>query len=43
MLIINNSKYNNNKQNTYNKQNICTVKKQAMILIYYIQSMKRLP
>ena len=43
MLIINNNKYNNNKQNTYNKQNTCTVKKQGMILISYIQSMKRLP
>ena len=41
MIIFNNSNYNNNKQNINNKQS--KEKKQTMILIYYIQVMKRLP
>ena len=38
MMILKNN-YNNNKQNTYNSRE----EKKTIILIYYIQTMKRLP
>ena len=41
MIILSNNNHNNNKYNTYNKQNTYKGRKQT-ILIYYIQTMKRL-
>ena len=43
MIIINNNNHKDNKCNNYNKQNTYQEKKQTVILIYYIQTMKRIP
>ena len=44
MITLSSNNYNNNKQNTYKKQkNVQEKKKQTMILIYHIQTMKGLP
>ena len=42
MIILKNNNYNNNKQNTYNRQNTYKGRKKSIILIYYIQTVKRL-
>ena len=41
MIVLKNNNYNNSKLNTYNKQITYTGKK-TVILIYYIQTRKRL-
>ena len=43
-IILNNNNYKNKKQINYNKQNPGGMGgEQTIILIYYIQTMKRLP
>ena len=42
MMILKNN-YNKNKQNTYNRRNAYREEKKTIRLIYYIQTMKRLP
>ena len=43
MMILKNNNYNSKKQNTYNRRNTYRGRKKTIILIYYIQTMKRLP
>ena len=42
MIILNNNNYNNNKQNTYNRQNSYRGREKT-ILIYYIPTTRILP